>query len=96
MVSKRNVGRNKALWSAPLDSWIALSEDETRVVATGATFAEVAKLLDEASDENSVILKTPKSWLPLGVYVEELVSRITPENLHSETDGGEPVGKEQW
>ena len=93
MVTKRNVGRNKALWSAPLDSWIALSEDETRVVATGATFAEMAKLLDEASDENSVILKTPKSWLPLGV---ELVSRITPENLHSETDWGQPVGKEQW
>lgn len=96
MVSKRNVGRIKALWSAPLDSWIALSEDETRVVATGATFAEVAKLLDEACDENSVILKTPKAWLPLTLSLDELVSRITPENLHAETDCGEPVGKEVW
>jgi antitoxin MazE len=28
--------------------------------------------------------------------LEELVSRITPENRHSETDWGEPVGKELW
>jgi antitoxin MazE len=26
----------------------------------------------------------------------ELVLRITPENRHSETDWGEPAGKEQW
>jgi antitoxin MazE len=28
--------------------------------------------------------------------LEELVSRITPENRHSETEWGEPVGKELW
>ncbi len=28
--------------------------------------------------------------------LEELVSRITPENLHARTDWGEPVGKEMW
>jgi len=62
-----NTPRSEALRGAPLDSWIALSEDETRVVATGATYEEVAKRLDEAGDRDSVILKTPKSWLPLAV-----------------------------
>ena len=28
--------------------------------------------------------------------LEELVSRITPENRHPETDWGAPVGKEVW
>ncbi len=62
-----NTPRSEALRGAPLDSWIALSEDETRVIATGATYEEVSKQLDEAGDKDSVILKTPKSWLPLAV-----------------------------
>jgi hypothetical protein len=62
-----NTPRSEALRSAPLDSWIALTEDETRVIATGATYEEVAKLLDDSGDKDSVILKTPKSWLPLAV-----------------------------
>jgi antitoxin MazE len=28
--------------------------------------------------------------------LEELVSKITPENRHPETDWGPPVGKEIW
>jgi antitoxin MazE len=28
--------------------------------------------------------------------LEELVSRITPENCHRETDTGTPVGNEVW
>jgi antitoxin MazE len=28
--------------------------------------------------------------------LEELISGITPQNQHSETDWGEPVGKELW
>jgi antitoxin MazE len=28
--------------------------------------------------------------------LKELVSAITPENLHSEADWGQPVGKELW
>jgi hypothetical protein len=50
-----------------LDSWVALAEDETRITATGATYEEVAKRLDDAGDKDSVILKTPKVWLPLAV-----------------------------
>jgi antitoxin MazE len=28
--------------------------------------------------------------------LEELVARITPENVHEETDWGPPVGRESW
>ncbi len=28
--------------------------------------------------------------------LEELVRKITPRNVHRETDWGKPVGREQW
>jgi antitoxin MazE len=28
--------------------------------------------------------------------LEELLERITPENVHAETDWGPPVGREMW
>ena len=28
--------------------------------------------------------------------LDELVAGITPENIHGETDWGEPVGRESW
>lgn len=62
-----NIPRSDALRTAPLNSWVALSEDETRVIATGASYEEVAKRLDEAGVENSVIIKTPESWLRLAI-----------------------------
>jgi hypothetical protein len=67
MAATANTARSEALRAAPLDSWVALSEDETRITASGATYGEVAKLLDDAGDKDSVILKTPKSWLPFAV-----------------------------
>lgn len=62
-----NIPRSDALRTAPLNSWVALSEDETRVVATGASYEEVSKRLDDAGVENSVIIKTPESWLRLAI-----------------------------
>jgi hypothetical protein len=67
MPSTINVQRSEALRDAPLDSWVALTEDETRISAVGATYEEVAKRLDDAGDDTSIILKTPKSWLPFAV-----------------------------
>lgn len=67
---KRNAqvdARIAALLSAPLDSWIALSDDETRLVAHGATYQDVVNKLDEIGDESSVVLKTPPNWLPLAL-----------------------------
>ncbi len=40
--------------------------------------------------DDVMLLKKPKYTL------EELVSKITPDNIHPETDTGEAVGNEIW
>jgi antitoxin MazE len=48
--------------------------------------------LDVAVVDGAILLR-PQS----GQYsLEELVSRITPENTHEETDWGQDVGREGW
>jgi hypothetical protein len=42
-MSPENEIRLNLLRSAPLDSWIALSNDETRIVAVGKSFVEVSR-----------------------------------------------------
>ena len=59
--------RLELLRSAPLDCWIALSEDESKIVATGASYDEVVSKSEEAGESDPVLLKTPKAWLPLSV-----------------------------
>jgi TPP-dependent indolepyruvate ferredoxin oxidoreductase alpha subunit len=59
--------RVQVLRSAPLNSWVALSDDETTLITTGASYEEVAQKLDEMRNEDAVILKTPSQWLPLSV-----------------------------
>ena len=54
--------RLEALRSAPLNSWVALSEDETKVVAVGATYDEVVKNSEMAGTSDPVLIKTPKDW----------------------------------
>jgi hypothetical protein len=59
--------RSKALRSAPLDSWVAFSKDESKIIATGSTYEEVVRNSDAFGESDPVILKTPKEWLPLSV-----------------------------
>ena len=66
MPATLNSPRLDALRSAPLDSWVALSDDETRIVATGKTYAEVAEAA-EKSGVDTVIVKTPEEWHPLSI-----------------------------
>jgi hypothetical protein len=61
-MSPEAIIRLNVLRSAPLDSWIALSEDETRIVAVGKSFTEVSDKLDAAGEEDPIILKTPSAW----------------------------------
>ena len=56
--------RLEALRSAPLNSWIVLSEDESQVVASGATIEEVVKKSEEAGIEDPILIRTPPEWLP--------------------------------
>lgn len=55
------------LRSAPLNMWVALSCDESRTVATGENYTEVATKSDAAGETDPVILKTPAIWAPLFV-----------------------------
>lgn len=59
--------RLQILKEAPLDSWVALSEDETKIVAVGATYSEVAEKSERAGVSDPVILKTPSEWALLFV-----------------------------
>jgi hypothetical protein len=62
-----NDPRFEALKSAPLDSWIALSQDETSIVAVGTSYAEVVEKSEQAGVTDPVLVKTPKEWLPISV-----------------------------
>lgn len=59
--------RLEALRSAPLNSWVALSEDESVVVAVGSTYAEAVKNSERAGVDEPIIVKTPPTWSPLSV-----------------------------
>jgi antitoxin MazE len=61
-------------------------------------FAEEARLAEDSTVDVSVrngkLVVVP---LPEPEYtLEDLVARITPENRHTETDTGRPVGNEVW
>ena len=61
-MSTENQNRLALLQSAPLNTWIALSEDESRIVAAGADFGEVSTKADEAGEPDAIILRTPPAW----------------------------------
>jgi hypothetical protein len=66
-MSTQMSGRLAVLRKAPLNSWVALSEDESRIVAVGANYREVVMKSDAAGEEDAIILKTPSMWAPLFV-----------------------------
>ncbi len=59
--------RSELLRKAPLNSWVALSEDETRIVSHGKTYAEAVANAERAGEHEPVLLKTPDDWLPIVV-----------------------------
>ena len=59
--------RLKTLAGAPLDAWVALSQDESRIVAVGRSYQEVAEKSDEVGEPDAIILKTPENWAPVSV-----------------------------
>jgi hypothetical protein len=67
MSSVADSPRIAALRSAPLDAWVALSDDESKIIATGATYEEAALGSDRAGVPDPIIIKTPAKWLPFCV-----------------------------
>ena len=62
-----------------------------------ATLAAAGLKADDAVDvreENGrIVIEKARSD---EVTLESLLARVTPENIHPETDWGPPVGKEIW
>ena len=48
--------------TAPLNSWIALSSDESRIVAVATTLEELESKLLSFGDDEVVLFKTPPIW----------------------------------
>lgn len=66
-MSPENAIRLEILRSAPLDKWIALSEDESRLIAVGDNYSEVSDKADAAGELDAVILRTPSIWASFSV-----------------------------
>lgn len=62
-----DLDRLELLKQAPLDSWVALSEDESRIVAVGSSYDEAVQNSERAGVSDPVLVKTPKHWLPISV-----------------------------
>ena len=56
--------RIKELREAGSGTWLAFSEDESRVVATGATYDEVVQATQNAGENEPVITRVPNDWAP--------------------------------
>ena len=50
------------LRAAPRNCWLALSEDETRVVAHGKTPDEATNAARAAGEEDPVLIWAPETW----------------------------------
>jgi hypothetical protein len=66
MANRKNL-RAEALRSAPPDSWVVLSDDESRIVAAGKSYEEAVKASDTLGVADPVLVKTPKVWSSLSV-----------------------------
>jgi hypothetical protein len=52
----------RMLAKAPRDGWIALSEDESRVVGTGLTMEDAVSAAAKQGVDEPVLVKSPKEW----------------------------------
>jgi xanthine/CO dehydrogenase XdhC/CoxF family maturation factor len=60
--------RIKALREAEPGSWLAFSQDESRVVAAGKTYDEVVEAAEKVGESDPVIARVPTDWA-LRVFV---------------------------
>ena len=56
--------RIKALREAGSGTWVAFSADESRVVASGASYDEVVQAAEDAGENEPVITRVPNDWSP--------------------------------
>lgn len=55
--------RVKILREAKPNSWIALSSDESKLLATSESYAEAVKIAEAAGETEPVLIRTPDTWV---------------------------------
>lgn len=63
-----------------------------RTIAAEARVSEGDHLVLVVAEDGSIVLRSSRRRYNL----EQLVSRITPKNRHTEAEWGGPEGKEHW
>lgn len=56
--------RLRVLREAPRDCWIAVAEEEARVVASGQNLSDVADEAERLGVRDPLMIRTPKEWSP--------------------------------
>ncbi|MBI1956270.1 MAG: hypothetical protein HYS38_07730 [Acidobacteria bacterium] len=70
------------LKNAPRDCWLALTQDQTRVVGRGENIKEAVEEAAHNGENDPVLIWAPKVWVP-AVYggrkgIAETIYRIAP------------------
>jgi antitoxin MazE len=52
--------------------------------------------IDIREEDGRIVIEGKKKPVRKVVSLKELLSRVTDENIHPETDWGPPVGREVW
>lgn len=56
--------RLSILTNAHPDRWIALSSDETRVVAEAASFEDAVTAAERSGEADPILVRVPPDWTP--------------------------------
>jgi hypothetical protein len=56
--------RVRILREAKPNTWVAFSEDESKVVAYGDSYSQVVKAAEDLGEKEPLIVKTPENWNP--------------------------------
>jgi hypothetical protein len=63
MGPEKESARLELLRNAPLNSWVALSADESHVIAIGHTFIEADARAKASGEQGYVLTRTPDAWM---------------------------------
>jgi hypothetical protein len=65
MSENQVVDLSALLQNAPRDCWLALSDDESRIVGRGQSVAQAIEEAKRVGVEDPVIVWSPKTWIPI-------------------------------
>jgi len=61
--------RVRILNEAKPNTWVAFSSDETKFVASGATYSEAVANAEKNGEDDPVLVKIPDNWEPRAFHL---------------------------